>query len=192
MKSSTTVNPLNTRRRRACRRQSRCSTSRSGQEGTSSGSELQLSSCGASFFSPRDPLRDRAAVPASGSSYSLLSEQHVEPTVAPARSFLGELPEALPKIVVGRSPRVIALSGERKPGEAARSPLRDPDGLPRLGDRDTPLARGHHFFPRRSFTTWRFSAWSATIRFKARFSSSSCLSRLAAGTSSPPYFLFHR
>ena len=36
------------------------------------------------------------------------------------------------------------------------------------------------------------NAWSATNRFRRRFSSSSSLSRLASFTSIPPYFLFHR
>jgi hypothetical protein len=40
-----------------------------------------------------------------------------------------------------------------KTRETAGSSLRDPRDHSRFGDCDPPLARGHHFFPSRSFTT---------------------------------------
>jgi hypothetical protein len=54
-------------------------------------------------------------------------------------------------------------------------------------DRPSLLGR-HHVFPTTSFNTWIFSAWSATTRFKARFSSSSWRRRLASLTFMPPNF----
>lgn len=55
------------------------------------------------------------------------------------------------------------------------------------------LRRGlYQFFEFTSFRIWMSNAWSATIRFNRRFSSSSALSRLASFTSNPPYRLFHR
>src|SRR5690606_29958407 len=59
-----------------------------------------------------------------------------------------------------------------------------------LPDDLAPRPGRHNLFPRTSFSAWRLRAWSATIRFSWRFSSSSCLSRFASETSMPPYFRF--
>jgi hypothetical protein len=47
-------------------------------------------------------------------------------------------------------------------------------GMLRLGVRNhrPALDRGQDCFPRASFRAWMFSAWSATIRFRRRFSTS--------------------
>ena len=49
----------------------------------------------------------------------------------------------------------------------------------------------HHFFDSRSFSAAGSSIASARSRFSFPFSSSSCFSRLASETSSPPNLAFH-
>jgi hypothetical protein len=61
-----------------------------------------------------------------------------------------------------------------------------------VGDDRAPLGRRHHSFPSASLSTWMFSAWSATIRFSRRFSSSSALSRCSSAFPSPLYCRFQR
>src|SRR5690606_8691637 len=76
------------------------------------------------------------------------------------------------------------------PREPKRAPLGDVICGSQLPDDLAPRPGRHNLFPRTSFSAWRLRAWSATIRFSWRFSSSSCLSRFASETSMPPYFRF--
>src|SRR5690606_36894600 len=122
----------------------------------------------------------------------LAPKQQVDTPVAPTRPLPGELEDPRSQALLRVADRLVAHAGAWKAREADRSALRDAVCGRDLLDDTPPLACPHDFFPRRSFRTWRFSAWSATMRFSRRFSSSSCLSRRASETSMPPYFLRQR
>src|SRR5690606_7660888 len=107
-------------------------------------------------------------------------------------------PRLLPCDLANGSAQVVLRIAHLAETVVGAREAREPNGPP-LGDvicgsqlRDdlAPRPGRHNLFPRTSFSAWRLRAWSATIRFSWRFSSSSCLSRFASETSMPPYFRF--
>ena len=141
---------------------------------------------GQAFFSV-DPLH-----PFAVHQPSLATQQRVDHPVAPPRVFSGELVNANPQRFLGRTYALVPDRRPRKTCEANRSTLGDILRDLNLLDDTPPLTCRHNLFPSRSFNTCRFKAWSATIRFNRRFSSSRPFRRLASLTSSPPYLRFHR
>src|SRR5690606_18565454 len=141
----------------------------------------------------REPLLALAALDALAVQRPPLAPKPpVDTPLAPTRPLPGELEDPRSQTLLRVADRPVAHARARKAREADRSALRDAVcGLDLLDD-TPPLACRHSLFPKRSFRTWRFSAWSATMRSSRRFSSSSCLSRRASETPMPPYFLRQR
>src|SRR5690606_38178601 len=119
-------------------------------------------------------------------------EMRMHSPVTPPDPFVRQLPDPAPERLLRRTHTAVPHRRARETRVADRPPLADPHRGLDLPDDAPPLTRRHDLFPSRSFRTWRLTAWSATIRFSRRFSSSSWRSRRASLTCIPPYFCFQR
>ena len=117
----------------------------------------------------------------------IVNDASVAETLPLPRDRANARAQSFPPLVL---PLPVALRGAPQPYQPAGAAFARPMLLPQLGDRRSLGLRLYHFFPTRSFSITKSIAWSATIRFSFRFSSSNCFSRCASLTSSPPYFAF--
>src|SRR5690606_4557574 len=121
---------------------------------------------------------------------STLTQPVMDEAISPARLLPRDLTNGSAQGILRLAHRTVTDAGAREPREPKRAPLGDVICGSQLPDDLAPRPGRHNLFPRTSFSAWRLRAWSATIRFSWRFSSSSCLSRFASETSMPPYFRF--
>ena len=125
-------------------------------------------------------------------SPSFAPQQHHQATVPPAPPTLGLAPQGrcqwriqtvLRSIVIG------ATMESKKPTDATAADLKHTSEVVH----GSSLRCGRYqFLELTSLSIWISKAWSATIRFSRRFSSSVCFSRLASLMSMPPNLAFQR
>src|SRR5581483_3913582 len=123
-------------------------------------------------------------------------EQNVQPPVSPAPPLLSQFTQAHAQLLVDhcepRWPRLIAHHRTHNLHPPTGTPLRAPRSFAKHPHGFPFRLWAYHFFESTALNPTISSACSATSCFSLRFSSSSCRSRCASLTSSPPYFAFQR
>ena len=106
-------------------------------------------------------------------------------------ALFGELTQPLSQFTVAINPPLITVRRSIQSNQATSAAFAQTQPFPPEAHHRSLRFWRHHFRWSASFSADTSSAWSATIFFKRRFSSSSSLSRLASLTPMPPYLLRH-
>src|SRR6056297_3670853 len=106
------------------------------------------------------------------------------------RAFVGQIPQPLAQLRLGRPSGLVADHLAIRPDKAAGPPLRQAQLDLQMRNGFALHGGPYHFFARSSFIAAASSICSAKSFFSFAFSSSSALSRLASETVIPPNFAF--